>query len=139
MGLIREALRVPRLDGDEAGAEATAVRLIDGVEIGVAVPYEMITRLVFGSRPLTGPPRGVRFDEKRGWLELRPPACAAEDEGVFPLTAIVAILPLYIEHAEAAEHAEAGGADRLADEYEGAEASSPNGDHAGEDRDGRLG
>lgn len=139
MGLIREALRAPRLDGDEAEAEATAVRLVDGVEIGVAVPYEMITRLVFGGRPLAGPPRGVRIDEKRGWLELRPPACATEDEGVFPLTAIVAILPLFLEHPEVAEHPEAGGTERLADEYEGSEASSPNGNHAGEHRDDRFG
>ncbi len=103
MGLIREALRVPRLDGEEADAEAAVVRLVDGSAVGVAVPYEMVTRLIFGQRPITGPPRGFRIDEKRGWLMLRPPVVEPEDEGVFPLTAIVAILPLFPEDLDYTE------------------------------------
>ena len=96
MGLIREALRAPKLD-QEPEADACAVRLLDGSVVGIAVPYETVSRLIFGHRPLAGPPRGLRVDDKRGWLELRPPACAEEDRGVFPLTAIAAIVPLYPE------------------------------------------
>lgn len=96
MGLIREALRPPKLD-QEPEADACAIRLLDGSAIGLAVPYETVSRLLFGHRPLTGPPRGLRVDEKRGWLELRPPACADEDQCVMPLTAIAAIMPLFPE------------------------------------------
>jgi hypothetical protein len=129
MGLIREALRAPRFDGDEAEAEAAIVRLVDGSAIGVGVPYDLLSGLVFGHRPLTGPPKGVRFDEKRGWLALNPPACAAEDEGVFPLTAIVAIMPVYpddIEEIErqAAEDDHAAGPD---DEHYASSDSNGNG------------
>ncbi len=109
MGLIREALRVPLLDGDEADADAFVMRLVDGSAIGVDAPYEMISKLVFGQRPLTGTPRGVRLDDKRGWLALSPPACAPEDEGVFPLTAIVSITPLFLAGGDEAEGSDAFG------------------------------
>jgi hypothetical protein len=99
MGLIREALRAPKLD-QSPEAEACVVRLLDGTAIPVEVPYETVCRLVFGHRPLAGPPRGFKLDEKRGWLELGPPACIEEDRGVIPLTAITAITPLFAEDLE---------------------------------------
>lgn len=142
MGLIREALRVPRLEGEEE-AEAAVIRLIDGSAIGVSVPYDVIGRLVFGHRPLAGAPRGLRIDEKRGWLVLGPPACDGEDEGIFPLTAIVAILPLYLEGrpAEPVDAGDAVAADRFSDEYYVDEtAPGSNGsDNVGHPGDDRLG